>query len=59
MASAYSSTEVFNKTVQVRFSEALLSKIDDWGQDTRKRSRSEAIRDLIEVGLEKVEAEKK
>ncbi len=59
MASAYSSSETFNKTIQVRFSEELLSKIDTWGLQVRKRSRSEAVRDLIEMGLEKADLAKK
>lgn len=55
MASAYDAHALYDRTIQIRFPAELIEKIDDWGKAERKRSRSEAIRQLLEDALSKKE----
>ena len=52
MASVYQKNVKMSKTMQIRFSEAFLEKVDAWGLAEKMPSRSQAIRELIAKGLE-------
>lgn len=58
MPNAYSQGEPRPHSLQLRVSPATIKRIDDWGKDERMPSRSEAIRVLIDAGLDQKEAEK-
>lgn len=52
MASVYNRPPAMEKTMQIRFSDELIKRIDKWGVSEQMPSRSEAIRTLIERVLE-------
>jgi metal-responsive CopG/Arc/MetJ family transcriptional regulator len=44
--------EPLNVRVQLLVTESIAYAVDTWGFDRRIRSRNEAVRQLIEIGLE-------
>lgn len=58
MPNAYSQGEPRPHSLQLRVSPATIKRIDQWGRDKRMPSRSEAIRVLIDAGLDHKEAKK-
>lgn len=50
--SAHMATEIRDQRVPILLTPSELKEIDDWSFDRRIRSRGEAIRQLIALGLE-------
>lgn len=55
MKSGYDAPAIFDRPIQIRFPSELIERIDAWGKAERMRSRSEAIRQLLEDALSKKE----
>lgn len=58
MTSAYNHRETNSISLQLRMPPSLIGRIDGWAGKEAIASRSEAVRTLIEAGLEAKEAEK-
>lgn len=57
MTSAYNHREANSHSVQMRMPPSLINRVDEWAAAKRISSRSEAIRTLIDAGLDQKEAQ--